>query len=261
MTEQSDPTRLRTVAVVLAGGTGTRIGSDLPKQLLQVAGRTILEHTVQALHDCQEVDELVVVMTADLVEDARALLTAESFPKLSRVLAGGRDRSASTRVALAALGEQECNVLLHDAVRPLVSGRVVRACVEALATHEAVEVAVASADTIVRVDETGRVMEIPDRSRLRRGQTPQGFRLSTIRRAYGRAATDHGFSATDDCAVVLRYLPEVRIQVVPGDEENMKVTYPVDLFLVDALLSSASAEKHLSAPTRAVPLGEPCARS
>ncbi len=241
MTEASRPEEsLRTVAVVLAGGTGSRVGLDVPKQLLKVAGRTIMEHTVGGLHDCPEIDEVVVIMTADFVDDARTLLLREDWPKLTRVLAGGRDRNESTRRALAALGEQECNVLFHDAVRPLISQRIVTDCVAALRTFEAVDVAIPSSDTVVRVDDDNQIVEIPDRSHLRRGQTPQGFRLSTIRRAYDVAAGDPDFAATDDCAVVLRYLPEVPIHVVRGDEQNMKVTYPVDLFIVDKLFQLSS---------------------
>jgi 2-C-methyl-D-erythritol 4-phosphate cytidylyltransferase len=232
---------LRTVAVVLAGGTGSRVGLDLPKQLLKVAGRTIIEHTIEALHDCAEVDEILVVMTADFVPEAEELLLdPEERPKLTRILAGGADRNASTRVALEALGGEECNVLFHDAVRPLLPHRVVQACITALRHYEAVDVAISSADTIVRVDDDERIIEIPERSRLRRGQTPQGFRLSTIRQAYALAADDPDFRATDDCGVVLRYLPEVPIYVVPGDEQNMKVTYPIDLFIADKLFQLGS---------------------
>ncbi len=239
-------TRLRTVAVVLAGGSGTRVGFAIPKQLLKVAGRTIIEHTVAGLHACDEVDEILVVMAADHLAEAERLLHGPQFPKVSEVLAGGADRNASTRVALDALGPEECNVLFHDAVRPLVSHRVVADCIAALETHQAVDVAIPSADTIVRVDDDDRIVEIPDRSHLRRGQTPQGFRLSVIRRAYELAATDETLRATDDCGVVLHCLPEVPIHVVRGDEQNMKVTFPIDLFIADKLLQLGS---HLAAPT------------
>jgi ribitol-5-phosphate 2-dehydrogenase (NADP+) / D-ribitol-5-phosphate cytidylyltransferase len=240
--------RLPTVAVVLAGGTGARVGLDLPKQLLKVAGRTIIEHTVEGLNDCEDIDDIIVMMANDFVADAERLLRTERLPKVRAVLPGGDNRNASTRAALIALGDRECNVLLHDAVRPLLPPRVVRTCVDALRTHQAVDVAIPSADTIIRVDGRDRIVEIPDRRMLRRGQTPQGFRLSTIRRAYELAADDPDFRATDDCGVVLRYLPDVPIHVVPGDEQNMKVTYPVDLFLADKLfqLGSRVAEAHTS---------------
>jgi 2-C-methyl-D-erythritol 4-phosphate cytidylyltransferase len=240
--------RLRTVAVVLAGGSGTRVGLDIPKQLLKVAGRTIIEHTVEALHVCDEVDEIVIVMAPDFIPEAERLLLRDAWPKLTRIVAGGRDRNESTRRALDALGEDECNVLFHDAVRPLLSRRVVADCVEALCTYEAVDTAIPSADTIVRVDEDEHVMEIPDRSRLRRGQTPQGFRLSVIRRAYEIAEGDPTVRATDDCGVLLHCLPEVPIAVVRGEEQNLKVTYPVDLFLVDRLFQLSSSQPPAHSP-------------
>lgn len=233
--------RLRTVAVVLAGGTGSRVGLDRPKQLLKVAGRTVIEHTVEALNDCPDIDEILVMMATDFVPDAEKLLLGQPrLPKVSRVLPGGAGRNESTVAALAALGPDECNVLFHDAVRPLLPPSVVRECVAALQTYEAVDVAIASADTVIEVDDHEHIVAIPDRSHLRRGQTPQGFRISVIRRAYELAAADPDFRATDDCGVVLRYLPEVPIHVVPGDEQNMKVTYPIDLFLVDKLFQLSS---------------------
>jgi ribitol-5-phosphate 2-dehydrogenase (NADP+) / D-ribitol-5-phosphate cytidylyltransferase len=246
----TDAARLRTVAVVLAGGTGSRVGLDLPKQLLKVAGQTVIEHTVEALQDCPEIDEIIVMMAPDRLQEAEELLLHKPrLPKVTQVLPGGADRNESTRAALPAIGPDECNVLFHDAVRPLLPAHVIRACVEALARYEAVDVAINSADTIIRVDADGCIVEIPDRSQLRRGQTPQGFRLSTIRRAYELAAADPEFHATDDCGVVLRYLPDVPIYVVPGDELNMKVTYPIDLFLVDKLfqLGSHFAQKRTDA--------------
>lgn len=235
------PTPLRTVAVVLAGGTGARVGLAMPKQLLKVAGRTLLEHTVRSLGRCPEINEIIVMMTADFVSTAEELLLGRAgCEKVTHVHPGGTNRNRSTVAALATLGDADCNVLLHDAVRPLLPPAVVSACVAALVDHDAVDVAIASADTIVRVDADDCVADIPDRRMVRRGQTPQAFRLSTLRRAYELAAADGEFEATDDCSVVLRYLPDVRIKVVPGDEQNMKVTYPIDLVMVDRLFQLSS---------------------
>ena len=125
-------TPLRTVAVVLAGGTGSRVGLDRPKQLLKVAGSTVIEHTVAALSDSPQIDEIMIMMASDYVEEAQQLLVGRrEFPKLTRVMSGGHDRNESTRRALAALGDEECNVLFHDAVRPLLPTGVVQACIEA----------------------------------------------------------------------------------------------------------------------------------
>jgi 2-C-methyl-D-erythritol 4-phosphate cytidylyltransferase len=120
-------------------------------------------------------------------------------------------------------------------VRPLVTPRIITECFKALATYSAVDVAIPSADTIIEVGDDNTIQEIPPRSALRRGQTPQAFRASVIRKAYEVAGQDPHFVATDDCTVVLRYLPEEPIWVVHGDERNMKVTEPIDVYLADKL--------------------------
>lgn len=225
---------LRAVGVVLAGGSGSRMGMARPKQLLPLAGRTVLEHAVAALHDSGAVDDVLVVMAPDHLADAQRVLTPDVFPRLTGVVAGGPDRGASTVRALAALPHDECDVLLHDAARPLLPARLVADCALALRTSEAAVVAVPSTDTLLTVDD-GRVVDAPARDRLWRAQTPQGFRLSVLRRAYAIAAA-RGITATDDCGVVLRCLPEVAIAVVRGDERNLKITHPVDLLLAERLL-------------------------
>lgn len=230
---------LRNVGVVLAGGTGTRMGIGVPKQLLKIAGKTIIEHTIEALHAASEIDEILVLMAPGFVNDVQNLVDGGKYPKVSRIIEGGSTRNETTQVALDAIGDDECNVLFHDAVRPLLSSRIIRECINALHKYEAVDVAIPSADTIIAVEDE-IIRDIPDRSTLRRGQTPQGFRSSTLRKAYKEASKDPYFSATDDCGVVLRYLPEVPIKVVEGSENNLKVTHPVDVFIADKLFQLTS---------------------
>jgi ribitol-5-phosphate 2-dehydrogenase (NADP+) / D-ribitol-5-phosphate cytidylyltransferase len=237
---------LRNVAVVLAGGTGTRVGLSIPKQLIKVAGRPIIEHTIGTLQASPDIDEIIVLMTPGHLDAVRAILRPGGYPKVTQVLEGADTRNGTTQRALDALGPDECNVLFHDAVRPLLSQRVITDCVAALEQYEAVDTAIPSADTIIEVDEDGRtIQDVLKRSRLRRGQTPQGFRLSVIRRAYEAAAQDPDFEATDDCTVVLRYVPQVPIAVVTGDERNMKVTEPIDVYLADRLFQLDSREAPL----------------
>jgi 2-C-methyl-D-erythritol 4-phosphate cytidylyltransferase len=238
------------VAVVLAGGTGQRVGLSTPKQLLKVAGKPIIEHTIAALNASPHVDEILVMMAPGHLDAVRDLLRAGAYAKVTQLLEGGETRNATTRRAIQALGDEECNVLLHDAVRPLVSQRIIEECVTALIDNAAVDTAIPSADTVIRVDESGHIMEdVPPRSLLRRGQTPQGFRLSVIRRAYELAAQESAFEANDDCTVVLRHLPDVPIVVVRGEERNMKVTEPIDVYLADRLFQVQSHD----APMRRSP--------
>ncbi|MBL6279529.1 bifunctional cytidylyltransferase/SDR family oxidoreductase [Micromonospora fiedleri] len=241
----------RTVAVVLAGGTGTRLGLGIPKQLLKIAGKPIIEHTLAVFEAAPEIDEIIVLMASGHVAEAQQIVDKAGFRKVTKVIEGGDTRNATTRIALDAVGEQDCNILFHDAVRPLLSGRIVRECVNALWTYSAVDVAIPSADTIIQVDENECITDIPVRATLRRGQTPQAFRSSTIREAYRRAAGDPNFAATDDCGVVLRYLPEVPIKVIDGSDENIKVTHPVDVHLADKLFQLAAAKVPRLADQRA----------
>nr|WP_062335344.1 bifunctional cytidylyltransferase/SDR family oxidoreductase [Herbidospora sakaeratensis] len=239
--------RLRTVGVVLAGGVGQRVGLNTPKQLLKIAGRTILEHTLAVFDGHPDVDEVVVLMTPGFGDEVRALVERNGFTKVSKVIDGGTSRTESTWLALSALGDEECDVLLHDAVRPLIEPRIIAECVEKLQEFQAVDVAIPSSDTVVVAvpGPSGEIIrDIPDRSGLRRGQTPQCFRLSVVRDAYRRALADPDFDkrpATDDCGVMLRYRPDVPIAIVPGSEHNMKVTHPVDVYIADKLFQLAAA--------------------
>lgn len=230
----------RNVAVLLAGGVGVRIGLDIPKQLIKVAGKTILEHALIALHSHPMVDEVKIMMAPGHLDAVRSIVKAGGYDKVTDVLEGGETRNDTTLRALDSLGDDECHVLFHDAVRPLVTSRIITECFEALATHPAVDVAIPSADTIIEVADDNTIREIPPRAALRRGQTPQAFRSSVIKRAYAIAGDDPNFVATDDCTVVLRYLPDEPIWVVHGDERNMKVTEPIDVYLADKLFQLTS---------------------
>jgi len=230
---------MRTVAAVLAGGSGLRLGGELPKQLQLLAGRTLLEHSVAAFERAPGVDDIIVVMPAAHVDVAVSIL-GDKYGKLRRIIPGGADRPGSTRCAIDLLAAApDCNVLFHDAARPLVDQRIIADCVAGLADHEALGVVVPTADTIVQLAD-GTMVSIPPRESLGRCQTPQGFRLSVIRRAYELAAADLAvgtFSATDDCGMVLRYLPEIPVKAVAGSERNLKITYAGDLRIAESLLA------------------------
>jgi 2-C-methyl-D-erythritol 4-phosphate cytidylyltransferase len=240
---------LHNVAVVLAGGTGQRMGLEIPKQLVKIAGKPIMQHTLQVFQSAPQIDEIIVAMTPGFVAEAEAIVAAAGCTKVSRVIEGGATRTETTMRAIETVSaaRPEANVLFHDAVRPFLDQRVIEDCVTALGRYEAVDVAIPSADTIIKVDDYGGtvIKDVPRRDLLRRGQTPQCFRLSTIREAYRLALADPDFtggkvSATDDCSVVLRYLPDVPIVVVDGSEQNMKVTHPVDVFIADKLFQLSS---------------------
>jgi len=240
---------MKNVAVLLAGGVGSRVGLDLPKQLIKIAGRPILEHTLAVLDRHPDVDEVLIMMAPGHLDAVREIVHTGGYDKVCAILEGAQTRNGTSRRALDHLGDEECNVLFHDAVRPLLSPRIVADCFEALENYDAVDVAIPSADTIIEVNPDNTISSIPPRANLRRGQTPQAFRSSVIKKAYDCAEGDDDFVATDDCSVVLRYLPDVPIFVVAGEDRNMKVTQPIDVYLADKLfqLTDPLAERAKSA--------------
>lgn len=224
------------VAVILAGGSGTRLGGQLPKQFLEVEGRTILEHSILAFEHNAQIDEIAIVSRPDYVDEVKALVSRGGYAKVRQVLAGGKERYDSSLAAIRAYAADDCCLLLHDAVRPAVSQRIINDCIEALQSYDAVDVAIPATDTIIRVDNKECICDIPPRAALRQCQTPQCFRRGLIKRAYDVALADPAFVATDDCSVVHKYLPNEPIKVVRGETTNIKVTYPEDLELVGRLL-------------------------
>ncbi len=231
----------KNVAVILSGGVGSRLGLSVPKQFLKVAGRAVIEHTVDAFESNAHIDEIAIVSNPFHMEETEALVTKNEWKKVKKVLAGGEERFHSSLSAIKAYEGADVNLIFHDAVRPLVSQRILNDVSQALYTHEAVGVAMPTTDTIWNV-EGDRISGIPDRSNLMRAQTPQAFRLSVISRAYQKAMQDEHLQVTDDCGVVVRYLPDVPIYVVKGEESNMKLTYKEDTCLLDKFFQLRKSE-------------------
>lgn len=217
------------IAVILAGGSGSRFGSDRPKQFLTVGGKTIMEYTLDAFAINEGIDEIAIVSREDFIPEVEEIVKKGNYTKVGKVLCGGKERYHSSLSALRAYTNDEDRLLIHDCVRPLVTQRIINDCIKALDTYEAVDVAIPATDTIIEVDDSGKIIRIPQRKMLRNVQTPQGFRRGTLARAFDLALQDADFMPTDDVSVVFTYLPEVPIGVVEGDTCNIKITYPEDM--------------------------------
>ena len=229
---------MKNYGIILASGTGSRYGSDVPKQFIKIAGKTILEHTIEVFEKAKAIDEIFIVITPEYRHVAENILLKNSFKKVSKHLNGGETRKDSSCIGITAVNDDEANVIIHDCARPFLTQKIISDCVEALKFYEAIDVAIPSADTIIEVDESNVIKNIPNRSKLRRGQTPQCFRLSTIKKAHELSKDDKNF--TDDCGLVVKYnLADV--YVVEGDIENIKVTYPSDIFMADRLFQIRSS--------------------
>ena len=218
-----------TVALIVAAGSGERLGAGQPKALVQVAGRPLLQWSIDALGGVAGIERIVV-----------ALPPGTPAPAGVTAVDGGAVRSESVRRALAAAGEAEL-VLVHDAARPLLSAELAEKVIAALEGAEDADAAIAAVpvtDTVKRVDATGAVAETLDRSLLWAVQTPQVFRREALQRALDVPAEELA-RATDDAWLIERR--GGRVIVVRASEENLKVTTPLDLRVAELLLAGRSA--------------------
>lgn len=225
------------VAVILAGGMGTRVGGNIPKQLIPLSdGRSVLEHSVDAFEAASCIDEIVIVMHPEWMKEAEELCRRNTWQKVRQIIAGGSERWESSWHAIQAFSGQlsDISLWLHDAARPFVSQRILSDVAEALETHAAVTVAVPVTDTLYKVRRndvqgTKEVETIPSRADFMRAQTPQAFHLDVLKEAFERALAQGQVAVTDDVGIVQAYMPEQPIFIVSGEEANRKITYAEDL--------------------------------
>ena len=230
-------------AVILAAGKGERMGLDIPKQLIKIAGKTVLEHTLDVFEKCRVVDDITLVASMEtkvMIEET----IVPKYKKLKKVVIGGRTRRESSYIGIRSLEASEDDiVLIHDAVRPFVDCEMIERMVRAAEKFGAADTVIETPDTIVRVNRRGFVSRIPLRKFLRRGQTPQAFKYSVILKAHEMAKKSKNIDryVTDDCGLVLRFgISPVKAE--KGSEWNIKITYPLDIHIADKIFQIRSLE-------------------
>ena len=228
-------------AVILAGGRGSRMHSDIQKQYMLLNGRPLISYALEVFErSCA--DDLVLVTGAGETEFVqKEILPPLGLTKLRSIVTGGKERYHSVYEGLKAL--QNCDyVLIHDGARPLVTETIISRAVEAAVQNDACVVGMPVKDTIKVADAHGFAESTPDRYRLWQVQTPQAFSYPLVRGAYERLMADETLQKgiTDD-AMVVEHLSGTKVRLVEGSYENLKVTTPEDLILAEALLKKRAA--------------------
>ena len=225
----------RTAAIIVAAGRGLRAGSGGPKQYRAIGGRTVISRAMEAFCSHPQIFAVQPVLNPD---DAAMFEAAISHMRYRAPVSGGATRQASVRAGLEALaGEPPDIVLIHDAARPFVTPAVISRAIDAAERTGAAVPAIAVADTIKMVGETGDVEATPERARLRIAQTPQSFRYDVILDAHRNAARAGRDDFTDDAA--LAEWAGLTVATFEGDPANMKLTTPEDFVREEARLGAA----------------------
>jgi 2-C-methyl-D-erythritol 4-phosphate cytidylyltransferase len=219
--------------VIPAGGRGVRLGSDVPKQFLLLQGKPILQHSVEKFESLPAVSEIVVVVPADQLRRAEAIIEKARFRKVSHVVVGGSERQHSVRNGLLCFDREPQIALVHDAVRPLVAPETIGEVIRQTRRHGAAVVGVRVKDT-TKVGEGGFYTKTLNRGTLWSVQTPQGFRFEILKRAH-LAAQRSAFLGTDEASLVERL--RIPVKIVEGEYRNFKITTKEDLMMAEAMLS------------------------
>ncbi|HSL92127.1 MAG TPA: 2-C-methyl-D-erythritol 4-phosphate cytidylyltransferase [Candidatus Limnocylindrales bacterium] len=221
----------KVVAIVVAGGSGKRMGGDTPKQFLPLGGRPILERTISALAASTQIDGILLALPPGLPGNVKA--SYRGLPKVLQAVDGGAERQDSVRNALSAVPDEAEVILVHDAVRPFVSGDLLARCVVLAREHGAVVPVVPVRETVKAWDRKGKTLSTVDRSLLFRAQTPQAFRAGILRAAYEKAEAG-GWRGTDDASLVEG--AGYPVTPIPGEEANIKITTPEEFRMAEGLL-------------------------
>ena len=229
------------IAVVLAGGSGSRMGIvDRPKQFIEIYGKPVIIHTLEAFEINEKIDAICVVCVKDWQEDLTLWLKEYDIRKVRWIADAGFSRQESSLNALNAI-KNDCTsddyVLIHDAARPLISQKIINENIEKVTEYGACDTVIPAHDTVIRSVDGASLESIPVRKELYLGQTPQSFKYSIVRKAYDdyfALPEDKRPVMTDDCGLVLQ--SGIKIGMAMGDKLNMKITTMEDLLLVKSIV-------------------------
>lgn len=228
---------MKSTAIVLAAGTGKRMGSKTPKQYLEINGFPIIYYTLKAFEESL-VDEVILVTSkSDISYCKESIVERYGFTKVKYIVSGGKERYDSVFEGLKKADSDY--VLVHDGARPFISADAIKKLLSEVKSERACVAAVPVKDTIKIADESGYAESTPDRSTLWTIQTPQVFETSLLKEAYERMyqEMDESINITDDAMVVENYT-DIQVKLVKGEYTNIKVTTPEDMVIAKAFLEN-----------------------
>lgn len=218
-------------AIIVAAGSGTRMGSNVNKQFIMIDNKPVLAHTLEKFQAAQTIDSIIIVTKAESILTVWELVREFGFSKVKDIVPGGSTRQESVSCGLA-LSDTDKLVAIHDGARPFVSSEKIDELVLLAEKYGSAAPGVIPKDTVKSVTDTGCVSETIDRNNLRLIQTPQVFHSDQLKLAFLRAE-EAGFEGTDDCSIA--EFAGFQIHITDGEYTNIKVTTPEDLPIAEAI--------------------------
>ena len=220
-------------AIIVAAGSGVRLGSNMPKAFVKLGGRAMLSYSLATVAQVASISEVVIAVPEGFENAARAEVSAAGLAMPVKITPGGIERQDSVRIALELTGSESQLVIVHDAARPLATSAIFDACLAAAARAGGAIAAIPVSDTLKRVADTAITATVA-RAGLWQAQTPQAFRRDLLVAAHQRAISEK-IAATDDADLVER--TGARVEVVEASTNNLKITTPSDLAIVEAIIA------------------------
>lgn len=221
-------------AIVLAAGQGKRMGTSVQKQYLHISGKPVLYYALQTFQDSEIIDDIILVVGEGQQEYCRTeILDRYGMDKVKKIVQGGAERYHSVWNGLQEV--QEGYVFIHDGARPFVNEEIITRAYEAVVENQACVVAMPVKDTIKIADTEGFAKETPNRTYIWQVQTPQVFAVDVVKKAYALLMEETQIQVTDDAMVVEQMLG-IRVKLVEGSYENIKITTPEDLKIAECFL-------------------------
>ena len=233
--KKNDMTRQTNIAIILAGGTGSRMCTSTPKQFLPISGRPIIIRSLDVFQNHPLIDQIYVVIHPDYITELKTMVDYYHMSKVFNIIPGGITRQGSSWNALQNIrGKDEDILVFHDAVRPFVTPEIISTCLTMTEINHACTVAVPTVDTIALANPDRSIQAIPDRTLLWNIQTPQCFKFKIIYGAHQLAMSKNSNNSSDDTRLVLESGHPVFL--IDGDYNNIKITTPADIFRAETFL-------------------------
>ena len=224
-------------AVIAAGGTGSRMGADKPKQYIEIGGKSIIAHTAEKFLSCKRIDKVIVLCPGDWVDYTKNIFEGTDIT----VISGGSTRNETLMKAISHIEKtdglsDDTYLVTHDAVRPFVTEKIICDNIDAMLEFGATGTVIPAVDTVFESEKGTVIDSIPDRSKLYQAQTPQCFGALKLRELYNSLSDEEKDVLTDGCKIYL--LKGYPVHLVEGHVSNIKITYPHDLIVAEAILQT-----------------------